>query len=58
MRRKKKEKKVEVVDLTTIKYPHSDIIQIEEVVEPEKAIIDEEVEETINSKNNDAVEEE
>lgn len=58
MRRKKKEKKVEVVDLTTIKYPHSDIIKIEEVVEPEKAIIDEEVEETINIKNNDAVEEE
>lgn len=58
MGRKKKEKKVEVVDLTTIKYPHSDIIQIEEVVEPENAIIDEEVEETINSKNNDVEEEE
>lgn len=54
----KKENKVEVVDLTTIKYPHSDIIQIEEVVESEKAIINEEVEETINSKNNDVVEEE
>lgn len=50
---KKKEKKVEVVDLTTIEYPHSDIIQIEEVVTPDEAIIEEEVEETINLENND-----
>ena len=28
---KKKEKELEVVDLTTVEYPHSDIIQIEEV---------------------------
>lgn len=36
MRRKKKEKKLEVVDLTTMKYPTSDIIQIEEVKEENK----------------------
>lgn len=58
MRKKKKDKKIEVVDLTTIKYPHSDIIRIEEVVEPREAIIDEEVKETINIKNNDVIEEE
>ena len=54
MGRKKKKKEVEVVDLTTIKYPHSDIIQIEEVVTPDEAIIEDEVEETINLENNDA----
>ena len=53
MVRKKKEKKLEVIDLTTVKIPHSDIIQIEEVLPPDEAIVDEEVVETINSKNND-----
>ena len=55
---KKKNKKIEVVDLTTVKYPHSDIIQIEEVTLPDEAIIDEEVTETINLENNDKLEEE
>ena len=36
-------KKLEVVDLTSIKYPESDIIQIEEVKE-ENEIKDEEIE--------------
>lgn len=53
MGRKKKKKEVEVVDLTTMEYPHSDIIQIEEVVTPDEAIIDDEVTETINLENND-----
>lgn len=52
-KKENKEKKVEVVDLTTIEYPHSDIIQIEEVVTPDEAILDGEVEETINLENND-----
>ena len=56
MGRKKKEKKIEVIDYTSIEMPHSDIITIEEVIEPDEAIIDEEVEETINSKNNDVEE--
>lgn len=55
---KKKNKKIEVVDLTTVKYPHSDIIQIEEVTLPDEAIINEEVTETINLENSDKVEEE
>lgn len=54
MGKRKKKKEVEVVDLTTLEYPHSDIIQIEEVVTPDEAIIDEEVTETINLENNDA----
>ena len=57
-KKEKKEKKLEVVDLTTVEYPHSDIIQIEEVTLPDEAIIDEEVTETINLENNDKVEEE
>lgn len=55
---RKKGKKIEVVDLTKVEYPHSDIIQIEEVVLPDEAIIDEEVTETINLENNDKIEEE
>ena len=55
---KKKNKKIEVVDLTTVEYPHSDIIQIEEVTLPDEAIINEEVTETINLENSDKVEEE
>ena len=55
---KKKEKNLEVVDLTTVEYPHSDIIQIEVVTLPDEAIIDDEVTETINLENNDKVEEE
>ena len=54
---KKKNQKIEVVDLTTVKYPHSDIIQIEEVTLPDEAIIDDEVTETINLGNNDKEEE-
>ena len=57
-KKEKKEKKLEVVDLTIVEYPHSDIIQIEEVTLPDEAIIDEEVTETINLENNDKVEEE
>lgn len=55
---KKKNEKIEVVDLTTVEYPHSDIIQIEEVTLPDEAIINEEVTETINLENSDKVEEE
>ena len=55
---KKKMKKIEVVDLTTVEYPHSDIIQIEEVTLPDEAIINEEVTETISLENSDKVEEE
>ena len=55
---KKKNKELEVVDLTTVEYPHSDIIQIEEVTLPDEAIIDDEVTETINLQNNDKIEEE
>ena len=51
-------KELEVVDLTTVEYPHSDIIQIEEVTLPDEAIIDDEVEETINLENNDKIEKE
>lgn len=58
MSRRKKEKKIEVVDLTKVEYPHSDIIQIEEVTLPDESIIDDEVIETINLENNDKVEEE
>ena len=57
-KKEKKEKELEEVDLTTVEYPHSDIIQIEEVTLPDEAIIDEEVTETINLENNDKVEEE
>lgn len=57
-RKENKEKKLEVVDLTTVEYPHSDIIQIEEVTLPDEAIIDDEVTETINLENNDKIEEE
>lgn len=57
-KKEKKEKELEVVDLTTVEYPHSDIIQIEEVTLPDEAIIDDEVTETINLQNNDKVEEE
>ena len=56
-KKEKKEKELEVVDLTTVEYPHSDIIQIEEVTLPDEAIIDEEVTETINLAN-DKIEEE
>ena len=55
---KKKNQKIEVVDLTNVEYPHSDIIQIEEVTLPDEAIINEEVTETINLENSDKVEEE
>lgn len=55
-KKEKKEKEIEVVDLTSMEYPHSDIITIEEVVLPDEAIVDEEVEETINSKNEDVKE--
>ena len=54
----RKKKKLEVIDLTSMEYPKSDIIQIEEVVEPDEAVIVEEVEETINSQNNDVKESE
>ena len=57
-KKEKKEKELEVVDLTTVEYPHSDIIKIEEVTLPDEAIIDDEVTETINLENNDKVEEE
>lgn len=57
-KKEKKEKELEVVDLTTVEYPHSDIIQIEEVTLPYEAIIDDEVTETINLQNNDKIEEE
>ena len=50
---KKKEKEIEVIDLSSMEYPKSDIITIEEVVLPDEAIVDNEVEETINSKNED-----
>lgn len=56
-KKEKKEKELEVVDLTTVEYPHSDIIQIEEVTLPDEAIIDEEVIETINLANNKIEEE-
>lgn len=55
---KKKEKEIEVIDLSSMEYPKSDIITIEEVVLPDEAIVDNEVEETINLENNDKVEEE
>lgn len=58
MSKKKEKKELEVVDLTTVEYPHSDIIKIEEVTLPDEAIIDEEVTETINLQNNDKIEEE
>ena len=58
MSKKKENKEIEVIDLTIVEYPHSDIIQIEEVTLPDEAIVDEEVEETINLENNDKVEEE
>ncbi len=54
----KEKKELEIVDLTTVEYPHSDIIQIEEVTLPDEAIIDDEVTETINLENNDKIEEE
>lgn len=49
----RRKKKLEIVDLTKVEYPHSDIIKIEEVVDSNDAIIDDEVIETINIKNND-----
>lgn len=52
-KKEKKEKEIEVVDLSSMEYPKSDIITIEEVVLPDEAIVDNEVEETINSKNED-----
>ena len=58
MSKKKENKEIEVIDLTKVEYPHSDIIQIEEVTLPDEAIIDDEVEETINLENNDKIEEE
>ena len=58
MSKKKENKEIEVIDLTKVKYPKSDIITIEEVVLPDEAIVDNEVEETINLENNDKVEEE
>ena len=53
-----KKKEIEIIDLTKVEYPHSDIIQIEEVTLPDEAIVDDEVEETINLENNDKIEEE
>lgn len=54
MRKKKeKNKDLDIIDLSSMKYPKSDIITIEEVVLPDEAIVDNEVEETINSKNED-----
>lgn len=54
MRKKKeKNKDLDIIDLSSMEYPKSDIITIEEVVLPDEAIVDNEVEETINSKNND-----
>lgn len=58
MSKKKENKDLEVIDLTKVEYPHSDIIQIEEVTLPDEAIIDDEVEETINLENNDKIEKE
>ena len=58
MSKKKENKEIEVIDLTKVEYPHSDIIQIEEVTLPDEAIIDDEVEETINLENNDKIEKE
>ena len=58
MSKKKENKDLEVIDLTKVEYPHSDIIQIEEVTLPDEAIIDEEVTETINLAKNDKIEEE
>ena len=56
MGRRKKEKKIEVIDYSKMEMPHSDIITIEEVISPDEAIVDEEVEEVINEKNNDVEE--
>lgn len=56
MSKKKENKDLEVINLTKVEYPHSDIIQIEEVTLPDEAIVDDEVEETINSKNEDVKE--
>ena len=56
MPKKKENKDLEVIDLSSMKYPKSDIITIEEVVLPDEAIVDNEVEETINSKNEDVKE--
>ena len=54
MRKKKeKNKDLDIIDLSSMEYPKSDIITIEEVVLPDEAIVDNEVEETINSKNED-----
>ncbi len=53
-----KKKNLEIIDYTSIEYPHSDIVKIEEVVDSTDAIIEEEVEETINIQNNDVVTEE
>ena len=58
MSKKKENKDLEVIDLTKVEYPHSDIIQIEEVTLPDEAIIDDEVTETINLENNDKIEKE
>lgn len=57
MRKKKeKNKDLDIIDLSSMEYPKSDIITIEEVVLPDEAIVDNEVEETINSKNEDVKE--
>ena len=56
--KKEKNKDLDVIDLTSMEYPKSDIVTIEEVVLPDEAIVDNEVEETINLENNDKVEEE
>lgn len=58
MSKKKENKEIEVIDLTKVEYPHSDIITIEEVTLPDEAIVDDEVTETINLENNDKIEEE
>ena len=58
MSKKKENKDLEVIDLSSMEYPHSDIIQIEEVTLPDEAIVDDEVEETINLENNDKIEKE
>lgn len=49
----RKKKNIEVIDYSKMELPKSDIIKIEEVITPDEAIVSDEVEETINSKNND-----
>lgn len=52
----KRKKKIEVIDLSKMEYPKSDIVKIEEVVTPDEAIIDADVVEVINESNNDVEE--